>query len=163
MYYIASKMIKHLRSGVYASLIRQPIEYFGSKENSTGNLIGMLAKEIRTVNPVSVDMYVLILQGFVGMLTGVAIALAYSWKIGLAALAFCPFSILMSILQARENNIEKKNLSAHSKHERVLISDTIVNHSTISSLANESVIVDRYFKERDSMIEEFSSTLFSFI
>lgn len=163
MYYIASKMVRTLRSQVYSSLIRQPIEYFNAKENSPGNLTGVLAKEIRTVNPVSVDMYVLLFQGFIGMIAGISIALAYNRKMGFVALCCLPFMILFSVLQAREMNKGDKNISDRARYEKVIISDSVINHSTVSSMANEDILIGRYFKAGISVARNIKEGIFSFI
>ena len=103
IHYLASKMTLDLYGDVYSTIIHQPLQFFSSKGNSTGNLTGLLAQEIRSINASTVDMYLLLLQSLIGVTTGFTISLVYSWRIGLLACALLTIFILLIHLQAKLN------------------------------------------------------------
>ena len=106
IYFLSSRMAKTLRKDVYESIVYQPLEFFSTKAHSTGNLTGILAQEIRSINASTINMYFLLIQGFVGMITGLTISLIYSWKIGLVACIFLP-TILLCLYYHRRTTLTK--------------------------------------------------------
>lgn len=145
LYYLSCKMTKNLRKEVYESMIHQPLEFFNKKENSTGNLIGILSQEIKSINTITLTMYFLLFQGVVAMIAGLAISLAYSLKIGFIACGIIPVILLLLFMHAKQIRVDRAKDSDYAKNVRVIISDSILNHSTVSSLANDQILVDRYF------------------
>lgn len=92
VYFLSSKMMIKMRSDVYSSMINQPMTFFNNNENSTGNLTAVLAEEMRTINSASLDVYFVLFQGMVGMVTGFIISLSYSLHLGLIALVVLPLT-----------------------------------------------------------------------
>lgn len=74
--------MKDIRAKCYETLIYQPIEFYDQKENATGNLTGVLAADIKTLNGASVENYLYVIQGFSGIVAAVVVAFIYSWVIG---------------------------------------------------------------------------------
>jgi ABC-type transport system involved in Fe-S cluster assembly fused permease/ATPase subunit len=58
----------------------------------------------------------------------------------------------MIILQARENRREGKNTTGYTKHGRTILSDSIYNHETVFSLANEYILIDRYLRKEENTV-----------
>jgi ATP-binding cassette, subfamily B (MDR/TAP), member 1 len=92
LYILTSNMLATLRSSVYNKVIRQPIDFFNNKENSTGQLTATLSADIRVVNGASIEMYVLIYQGLCGVVCGITISWVFCWSIGLFATFLVPLN-----------------------------------------------------------------------
>ena len=83
-------MTKHIREDLYNSMVNQPIKFYDKKENSTGQLTGVLASDSRVVNGASVELYILLFQGVVGTIAGVTVGFIYEWNLGLIILGLLP-------------------------------------------------------------------------
>jgi ABC-type multidrug transport system fused ATPase/permease subunit len=64
LFVLTANMFASLRSSVYSKMIRQPIDFYDNKENSTGQLTATLSADMRVVNGASIHMFFLIYQGF---------------------------------------------------------------------------------------------------
>lgn len=140
-------MARALRKDVYESIVHQPLEFFTTKAHSTGNLTGMLAEEIRSVNASAINMYFLLLQGFVGIISGLTISLIFSWKMGLVASILLPTLLFLIYINFKLKKMDAIKHTGYTEKSRVIISDGVLNHTTASTLANEQILVDRYFKK----------------
>jgi ABC-type transport system involved in Fe-S cluster assembly fused permease/ATPase subunit len=78
---------------------------------------------------------------------------------GLVACILIPIFFIMIILQARESRREGKETTGYTKHGRTILSDSIYNHETVFSLVNENILIDRYFKHRESVLSKMLSIL----
>jgi ABC-type multidrug transport system fused ATPase/permease subunit len=164
LYILTSNMLATLRSSVYNKVIRQPIDFFNNKENSTGQLTATLSADIRVVNGASIEMYVLIYQGLCGVVCGITISWVFCWSIGLFATFLVPLNAVgmcvMVIIQMRSN----PRTVHHENQQRLIISDSISNYMTVGSLAQEDVLIDRHFKDykvsqRENVMESLKFAL----
>ena len=146
LYYLTSGMTLSIRKDVYKSMLEKPIEYFDNKQNSIGNLTSILSTEAKDLNGASIEMYILIYQGIVWIIASIVISFIYSWNIGLVSAGFLPGVIFSWIIIMKYQMIKPKPIGNIHNMERTIISDWIANYSTISSLAHEDAIIDRYFK-----------------
>ena len=150
LYIITSNMFADLRSSVYSKLIRQPVEFFNSKENSTGQLTATLSADIRVVNGASIEMYVLIYQGLCGIVSGVTISWIFSWRVGLFATFLVPLNSICSAVAIMTQLKSKPKAGQDENQQRLIISDSISNYMTVGSLAQEDVLINRHFKDQKS-------------
>ena len=146
LYYLTSGMTLSIRKDVYKSMLEKPIEYFDDKQNSIGNLTSILSTEAKDLNGASIEMYILIYQGIVWIIASIVISFIYSWNIGLVSAGFLPGVIFSAIIIMKYQMIKPKPIGNIHNMERTIISDWITNYSTISSLAHEDAIIERYFK-----------------
>lgn len=66
-----------LRSQTFRTLIKQPIQFFDSKSNSIGSLVGMLSSDIRHLNGASFEIYFLVVHGMSGAIAAIVVAYVY--------------------------------------------------------------------------------------
>lgn len=83
-------MTKRIREDLYTSMVNQPLKFYDNKQHSTGQLTGVLATDSRVVNGASVELYILLFQGLIGTLTGIAVGFIYSINLGLIILLMLP-------------------------------------------------------------------------
>jgi len=92
MFHLNFNMIKALRLKLYGNMVRQPAQFFDKEQNSSGNLVGILADEIRQINGASFELYAFFVQGIIGMIAGIVLSMAYFWQIGLIAAGSAPIT-----------------------------------------------------------------------
>lgn len=71
-----------------------PISFFDKEENSAGALSSKLANDAAAVKNLCTDVIGLILQSISSFVTGITIALFYSWKLTLVSVAMSPLVVL---------------------------------------------------------------------
>ena len=149
--YKASQRISYaIRTDLHESLINQPLEFFDKKGNSTGELTGMLARDVKEINTVTIELYLILFGSFSCLCTGLIIATIYSNQIGLASILFFPLEIFCLYLHSVEYKSDLVKKDAFEGNFRRTVSDTVANHSTISSMGHEDVILQRYFQKEES-------------
>lgn len=94
-----SKLGVKLRSSAFESMLKKSMGWFDLPENTTGELTTILAADTEAVEglvglPLGYRVRVL-----VSITTGVAIALAYSYEVGLVAIACVPFIMIAGMIQ----------------------------------------------------------------
>jgi len=148
-------MVKSFRSNIFSSILSQPLEFFNKTENSTGNLTAVLAQEVKSINGTAIDLYFLILQGIAGVIVGLMLSLIYNWYLGLVSVTFLPLIIICIYFQNKERRKSIAKNSGFSDSSRAIISDSILNHTTISSLANEDILIENYFINYNNICKAF--------
>ena len=132
---LTQNMMHDLRIDTYDNLIHQPIEFFDRTENATGNLTGVLAADMKTLNGASVENYFLVLQAFAGLIASVAIAYAYTWVMGTLTILYTPVFAFSCYYQMTVQVKMPDKDSKKYEDDKLVISESIVNQSTVSSLA----------------------------
>ena len=139
---LTQNMMHDVRIDTYDKMIYQPIEFFDKKENATGNLTGVLAADMKTLNGASVENYILTLQGFIGLIACIAIAFAYSWPVGTLIALYTPvFAFAIYHQMTTQVKVPVKD-SKEYEDDKLVISESIVNQSTVASLACDKQIID---------------------
>ena len=152
----ASQRISYaIRTDLHESLIHQPLEFFDKKGNSTGELTGMLARDVKEINTVTIELYLILFGSFSCLCTGLIIATIYSRQIGFVSMMFFPIEIFCLYIYSVEYKSDLVKKDAFEGNFRRTVSDTITNHSTISSMGHEDVVLQRYFQNE----EESSSSI----
>ena len=148
LFQLTASMIRALRIKLYENLLRQPAEFFDEEHNTSGNLVGTLADEIRSLNGASVEQYALFLQGFLGMVAAIAVSLAYFWQIGLITAGVVPVTALCMFYQSQVQFHKSPVRSKYLQYQKTIAADSITNYATVASMANEEVIVGRYYTDK---------------
>jgi len=154
-------MVKDMRVKVYSAILDRPMQYFSKKEHSAGELSGMLSEDMKSVSAASIETYLLLIQGIMGMITGVIVAFTYNWMMGVVSVIVMPIFFIFIYLQAAERRDEKKSESGFGEHTRIIVSDCIHNYVTVSSLANEETLIGRNCHIKHSLFQMLYETLIS--
>ena len=142
---LSFSMTKLVRKNLYKSMINQPIYFYDEKENSTGQLTGILASDSRVVNGASIELYILLYQGLVGITSGVIVGFIQEWNLGLVILGLLPATCFWAYFQLIVQNTPPPKASKYTDFERTIISDSISNYTTMLSLAYQDRYVERYY------------------
>jgi len=78
-------MIHSVRKDLNSAILNRPLSFFNEKGHSTGDLIGTLSEDVKEINTNTLELYLLIINGIVGLICGTIIAYIYSVYIGIAA------------------------------------------------------------------------------
>lgn len=148
LFSLSSSMITSLRAKLYGTLIKQPIEFFDKKENSTGQITAILSSDVKTITGASVESYGLLYEGLVALSVGVGFSFMFCWEMGLAGMFLAPINAFCMRYQVETVKMNVAESLKHQDFKRMLISDTIANHLTVASLAKEEVIIDRYYQHK---------------
>ena len=143
LFYFSATFVNRIRSKIYRSVIRQPVQFFDN-ENTSGNITHVMSSDVKAINNAIVDCILMLFYGIsltiFSMVLWSFIYIVFTY----ITLATMPFIILAL---AVNNHLQSKNLlreKANVPKENKIISDSILNHLTISSLSAEESITHRY-------------------
>ena len=138
------KLTERIRITMFTAILKQEISWFDKVENSSGSLSSLLsasASDIQTATGTKVGQ---IFQSVAAIISGMAVAIFFNWKIGLVANAFVPILVVGMLYQmiflTRNGGVQKAALQASTK----IALDGLKNIRTVYSLVCEQTIVDDY-------------------
>lgn len=99
---VSTQTISPVRLKLYNSLIKQPCEFFHSPENSTGNLTALLSTDIDTLSSMSIESYLHLFYVFMIYSLAAGVIFYLDWKTGLIYCSWLPVSMIIVILQSRQ-------------------------------------------------------------
>lgn len=145
---LTQNMMKDVRTDAYGNLIRQPVAFYDRKENATGNLTGILASDMKTMNGAAFENYLRIFQGFSGIVASVVIAFIYNWVIGIMCFVYVPICAFACYHQMTiQITVPTKN-SKKYEDDKLVISESIVNQSTVASLGCDQRITKNNLSQK---------------
>lgn len=141
---LSLQAINYARSKVYQNLVKQPCVFFHAPENSTGNLTALLSTDISVLSSMSIESYLQLLNGLIMYSMAIGTALYYHYKIGLLSLLWLIIILLLVYVQSREETRMAREKKDRLNTQRKNITDFVLNHTTVTSLANEDVLVENF-------------------
>ncbi|KAM4054437.1 ABC transporter [Hirsutella rhossiliensis] len=142
---LAQTVMKHYRTQVFNDTLRQGMNFFDRPDNSTGALISRIATEPTSLQQLlSSDVPLLAMNG-VNLVSSSVVAIAHGWRLGLVlALGALPILVGAGFVRVRlEFRFEQDAAALFARSSGVVV-EAVMGIRTISSLALERVIVDRY-------------------
>ncbi|KAJ6786948.1 hypothetical protein PWT90_04585 [Aphanocladium album] len=142
---IAQHVMKFYRAEIFDNTLRQDMVFFDRPENNTGALVSRVASEPTSLQELLSINCVLILITIVNVVSSVILALCYGWKLSLVlALGGLPVLIASGYIRIRlEFKFESDTAERFSKSSG-LASEAVMGIRTVSSLALEQAIINRY-------------------
>lgn len=157
LHVINSNLIESIRSNLYDKLINQPLEFYDNKDHNIGNLTAILSSNVRELNGASIEIYVFMYGAVAGMISGITIAFVFEWNFGLLLCGITPVSaIAVGVTFSLQYGSQSGTKETESLQEK-MVSDYVCNYATVASLANEDIVISRYFANNSD--EEISYTL----
>ncbi|TIC04401.1 P-loop containing nucleoside triphosphate hydrolase protein [Wallemia mellicola] len=102
------KLTFNLRHESFKKLLRSDVEYFDKKENNTGVLCSGLADNARKVQGLAGLSSGSVMQCLWTVIIGVAVALGYSWKLGLVGTACIPLTFAAGLTELKVVTLKDK-------------------------------------------------------
>jgi len=94
------RLARRMRVMAFTSIVRRNMGWFDFPEHSTGELTTRLAADAEEVANVTGWQLGYTVRMFSSLLTGIIIALSFSWQVGLTAVVCVPFILGASVVQA---------------------------------------------------------------
>ena len=99
---------------------------------------------MRYLNGASIALYILWIQGIAALLWGETVMFIYSWKVSLFVWAILPLGMIAFVFQFQIQFIPPTKSSKYTQQQSTMISDSIMNHETLASLAYEEECLNKY-------------------
>ncbi|KJZ74288.1 hypothetical protein HIM_06294 [Hirsutella minnesotensis 3608] len=145
---LAQTVMKCYRREVFDNTLRQDMSFFDQPENSTGSLVARLSSEPTSLQELlSMNMGLITINAF-NLLSSAALAIAYGWKLGLTlALGALPLLVGAGYMRIRLEYLFETDTATRFAQSSGVASEAVLGIRTISSLALERVVIERYEKQ----------------
>jgi ATP-binding cassette subfamily B (MDR/TAP) protein 1 len=143
-------------------MLRQDLRFFDRPENTVGALVSRIDSQSQAVLELMGFNVALVLQSIINIISSSILALAYAWKLGLVGVfAGMPPLLLAGYarirLETRLNTEVDKRFSTSAS----IASESVNAIRTVSSLAIEKSILEKYAAELDSAVSGSTLPLFT--
>ena len=144
--YVGENLTFDIRNQLYQGIIYKQLSWFDSKDRAPGILSNVLSEDINCLNGMTTEHLSVLIEAFLGLFIGIAIAMAFTWKMGLITLGMVPMvalgGIMMSRLQWKTKPGQTAERSAADdpyKKSNALLSDIIMNYRTVIGFGSKNV------------------------
>ncbi|CAG8341177.1 unnamed protein product [Penicillium salamii] len=150
---VAHTMNHKYRRQIVDDMLRQDLRFFDRAENTTGALVSRADSNPQAVLELMGFNVALITIAGVGVLSCSILALAYAWKLGLViVLAGLPPMLISGYIRLRMEAAMDVKISKRFSTSASIASEAMNAIRTVSSLAIETSVLDRYTREVDHAI-----------
>lgn len=137
---------KHLRGNLFTAYLRQEIEYYDIKENTSGALTTRLAVDTRNVNEIITKTWGDVSQLLVTIVVDLVIAFVHSWALTLILLLMASSIIVSAAHESNiHNDFEDKTKKANAISGEVS-GEAIRKVHTIAALNKQLYFEGRFFQ-----------------
>ncbi|KAL5614210.1 hypothetical protein BROUX41_000049 [Berkeleyomyces rouxiae] len=160
---IAQDILRRFRLEIFENTLQQKMDYFDDPQNQTGSLVSRLSTEpTNMVELMSINIGVVV-YNISNVTSSSILALVVGWKLGLVLLfgALIPMTFGGFLKMMLEFRLEKSNSSKFAASSG-LASEAVMAIRTVSSLALENNVIQRYEKALHGITKN-SCTEFSWI
>jgi ATP-binding cassette subfamily B (MDR/TAP) protein 1 len=134
-------------------MMKQDLQFFDRPENTTGALSSRADSNPRAVYELMGFNVALILIASVGVLSCAILAMVYAWKLGLViVLAGLPPMLLSGYARIRMEGLMEDKITKMFYQSASIASEAVSAIRTVSSLAIETSVLERYTQELDRAI-----------
>ncbi|KAK3331292.1 P-loop containing nucleoside triphosphate hydrolase protein [Apodospora peruviana] len=157
---IAQRIIKHYRLEIFNNILRQKMAFFDQEGNTTGALVSHLSKEPESLQELLSFNVGVILIVIINLLSSCILALVAGWKLGLVLVfGALPPLVFSGYLRIRLEFKLDGDTSARFADSTSIASEAVRAIRTVSSLALEDEIIERYEASLQSIAKESIKTL----
>ena len=145
---VAQTVMKFYRAEIFDSTIRQDMSFFDDPANGTGALVARLDSEPTSLQELLSINLSLLLICIVNLVACCVLAIATGWKLGLVmTFGALPFIVGAGYMRIRlEFKFEQDTVERFARSSSIA-SEAVMSIRTVSSLALEQVVVDRYHEK----------------
>lgn len=147
---------------MFSAILQQDLRFFDRPENTIGSLTSHLDSYAQSIFELMGFNIVLILMSMVTILACSIMAIAISWKLGLVGVfAGIPPMVMAGYVRICVETTMDTDIDIKFSKSASVASETVTAIRTVSSLAIEDSVLDRYTKELDSAISNSRGPLFT--
>ena len=162
---ISSFLTSNLRKLIFKKYLELHMSFFDKVENSPGALLTKLSMDTIQLNSVFQMIIGDLFHSLGSLVTGIALALYYDWRLTIVSFCFIPFIIGSNLLvsltkRSGRNSYKKNNVEAGS-----ILSESVLNTKTIFSFNFQKKCVKLYMEILNSETKHFvkDSVLFGLL
>jgi ATP-binding cassette subfamily B (MDR/TAP) protein 1 len=153
-------MSQKYRKQLVNDMLKQDLQFFDRAENTTGALASRAETHPQAVFELMGFNIALILIAAVAVLACSILALAYAWKLGLViVLAGLPPMLFSGYARIRMEGAMDHKISKSFSKSASIASEAVNSIRTVSSLAIENSVLDRYTQELDKAVDAATKPL----
>ncbi|KAG1804628.1 P-loop containing nucleoside triphosphate hydrolase protein [Suillus subaureus] len=150
----AAVLTAKLRSMSFKAILRQDIEYFDDDKNSTGALTSRLGDNPQKINGLAGVTLGTIVQSITTILAGLAVGLAYAWKLALVGMACLPVLVSTGFIRLQVVVLkDQKNKLAHENSAQIAC-EAAAAIRTVASLTREEHCLNLYRQSLEEPIRK---------
>lgn len=148
------------RREIVSSMLKQDLQFFDRPENTTGALTSRADSYPQAIHELMGFSVALILIATLGVVSCSALALAYGWRLGVVIVfAGLPPLLLAGYVRIRMEAAMDKKISKKFSKSASIASEAVNAIRTVSSLAIETDVLERYTKELDDAVQASTKPL----
>lgn len=148
------KLTERLRGLAFRAMLRQELGWFDDKSNGTGSLCARLSGDAAAVQGATGQRVGTIIQSMATLILSLGLSMSYQWKLGMVALAFTPFILVASYLQAKMMDQENRGTKKTMENCTKLAVEVVSNVRTVVSLGREKMFHDQYMELLTPSVEK---------
>lgn len=142
---IAQTLTHKYRHEMFDSILRQDMQFFDRPENMAGAMTSRLSSDPQTIMELCGFNLALIFVTLVNLVSSCALAIAYSWRLGLVVvLAGIPPLTLSGWIRMQLDAKLQKDLAKRYAKSAALAGEAVTSIRTISSLSLEKSVLSRF-------------------
>ena len=143
-------MGRKYRRALFEGTLRQDLKYFDEEQNTVGALSSRLESYPESISDLMGVNITLLTGGFFSVISCSILGIAISWKLGLVGVSACvPFIVLAGILGHKVELAMDKKMTERLLRSASIASEAVLAVRTVSSLALERRVLERYTDELD--------------
>jgi ATP-binding cassette subfamily B (MDR/TAP) protein 1 len=136
-------------------MLRQDLRFFDRPENTVGALVSRIDTQSQAVLELMGFNVALVLQSIFNIISSGILALAYAWKLGLVGVfAGMPPLLLAGYARIRLETKLNTDIDKRFSTSASIASESVSAIRTVSSLAIEKSILEKYTAELDSAVSD---------
>ncbi|KAG5815052.1 hypothetical protein H9Q74_002962 [Fusarium xylarioides] len=158
---VSQTFAQRIRQDLFSSIIRQDLAFFDRPENTVGALTSRIDSYAQAIFELMGFTIVIITMALVSVFVCGILSIAFSWKLGLVGVcAGIPPMLIGGYARIRLETKMDADMDANFSKSASLASETVTAIRTVSSLAIEKNVLQRYTHELDTAINRSRSSLF---
>lgn len=138
------RLTTRLRIDAFKAMLHQEMAWFDDENNRVGALSARLSGDAASVQGATGSRLGSILQALSTLLVGAVIAMVYSWKMALVALASVPVVFGAVFVESRVIHSDGMDEKLAMETATKIAVETIANIRTVASLGGEEAFLHRY-------------------
>ncbi|GKT96287.1 multidrug resistance protein 3 [Colletotrichum tofieldiae] len=147
------ELIQSLRKDLLNGIMKQDLRFFDRPENTVGSLTSRIESSTQAVTELMGFNVALVAMALINVISSSILAIAISWKLGLVGVfAGMPPMLLAGYARIRIETKMDADIDAKFSASASIASETMNSVRTVSSLAIERIMLQRYTTELDAAI-----------
>lgn len=142
---VVQEMTHRYRRELFESVLKQDMKFFDRPENTAGALTSRLSSNPQAITELMGFSIAIILVSMVNLVASCALAIGYSWRLGLVTvLAGLPPLVVSGIIRMRLDLKMQNDNSKRYASSAALAGEAVTAIRTVSSLALEETVLTRF-------------------